>query len=160
MNYLRELMRAKGITATELSKMSGVSQGCISRMLKMSDITFSYKHTQKALADALGVTVNELVNGGGDMKNKILESEVRKAAESLAVALRKYTTEPMYCSLIIFTKDVTCKCDEDPEGIPDYYSFRVHEAEDVEEHYPTFSESARVYYDDEGIRYVIPFSKE
>lgn len=160
MNYLRELMRAKGLTATELSRLSGVSEGNISRMLKLNDISYSYKHTQKHLADALGVTVNDLINGGDNMKDKILESEVRKAAEHLALALRKYTKEPMYCSLTIFSRDITCKGDEDPEGIPDYYTFRVHEADDVEEIVPTFSESSRVYYDADGIKKVIPFNKE
>ena len=31
-----------------------------------------------------------------NMKDKVLESEIRKHAEALAVALRKYTDEPMY----------------------------------------------------------------
>ena len=123
----------------------------------MNDITFAYKSTQKALADALEVTVSDLINGGDKMKKTILHAEVIKAAESLAVALSKFSSDPMYCSVTVFTKDVTCKCEGDPEGIPDYYSVRIHDAEDVEGERTFISESARVYYGEDGIRTVLKF---
>ena len=100
------------------------------------------------------------------MKNKVLYTEVIKAAETLARALRNYTDEPMYLNLCIFTRDAECHHEGDPEGTPDFYSLVVHSASEeyFEENLePTISTSARVYYKEtkhgELIQTVIPYYK-
>ena len=102
------------------------------------------------------------------MKQEILVTEVRQAAEHLANVLNKYSDEPMYLSLAIFTKDKTVKCEDDPEGIPDYYSIRSYVADTEQEQTAddgfvpketVINESARVYYGEDGIRTVIPFER-
>lgn len=60
------------------------------------------------------------------MKNKILETEIRKHAEALAVALRKYTDVPIYFHLSVMTRD---NVTDEPDA-PDYYDFVVHELDD------------------------------
>lgn len=153
MNYLAEYMNAKGITPTELSEMSGISANNIGLMMKREDISRSFNYTQRAIANALGITVSELVNGGDEMKNKILETEIRKHAEALAVALRKFKGEPMYFHLTIFSRDNTA--DEDD---PDYYDFCLHEFnEETEEIVDLTSKAYLIHYGDEGIAYTTPF---
>ena len=102
------------------------------------------------------------------MKNQLLRTEVLKAVEHLTMALNKYTDEPMYLSLAIFTKDKTVRAETDPEGIPDYYTVRSHVADTEHEHTAddffipketVIDESARVYYGEDGIRQVIPFER-
>ena len=168
MNYLTELMNAREIDHITLAKMSGVSLSNLRRLTAEESAGYSYKKTQKRLAQALGVTVSELVKGGKRMKNKILEAEVRKAIEHLTAALHKYTDEPMYLSLAIFTKDKTVRTETDPEGIPDYYTVRSYVADTEQEHTAddffipketVIDESARVYYGEDGIRQVIPFER-
>ena len=101
------------------------------------------------------------------MKNKVLYTEVIKAAEGLARALRNYTDEPMYMHLAIFTRDEESHHEGDPDGLPDFYSLVVHSASEeyFEENLePTISTSARVYYkeskDGELIRTVIPYYED
>ena len=99
------------------------------------------------------------------MKNKVLYTEVLKAAEHLATVLRNYTDEPMYLNLCIFTRDADCHHEGDPDGVPDYYDVVAEGAEsrydDVE---PTICTSARVYYSEdqygELIRTVIPYREQ
>ena len=99
------------------------------------------------------------------MKNKVLYTEVIKAAEGLARALRNFTDEPMYLNLCIFTRDAECHHEGDPDGLPDYYDVVVNGAdvEFDENTDPTISTSARVYYkeskDGELIQTVIPYYK-
>lgn len=165
MNNLEQIMNAKNITPIELAKLTGISAANIRRLIKEGELEYCRKSTVTKLAAALGVTVRELVKGGERMKNKVLDAEVTKHVEALAKALRSYTDEPMYLNLTIFTRDKECHLEGDPEGIPDYYDVRTHEAdiEDVEDIDCTFSRTARVYYalDDheELIRTVIPYKE-
>ena len=168
MNYLTELMNARGIDLITLAKMSGVSLSNLRRLTAEESAGYFHKKTQKRLAQALGVTVSELVKGGKRMKNKILEAEVRKAVDHLTTALHKYSDEPMCLSLAIFTKDKTVRSDDDPKGIPDYYSIRSYVADTEQEETAddvfvpketVINESARVYYGEDGIRQVIPFER-
>lgn len=154
MNYLAEYMNAKGITPTELSRLSGVSANNIGLMMKREDISRSFNYTQRAIANALGITVSELVNGGDEMKNKILETEIRKHAEALAVALRKYTDVPIYFHLSVMTRDNVT----DEPDTPDYYDFVVHELdEDFGEIKNMTSKAYLIHYGEEGITKTVPF---
>ena len=169
MSYLKEILEAKGITMHDLAEMTGNAYSCITVMLKNDSYAFSHKKTQKKIADALGFTPNEIINGGESMKKKLIGAEVIRATEHLARLLRTYYPDPMYLSLAIFTKDNTAKSDGDPDGIPDYYSVRVHSSDtEYEENIDndTFvpketliNETARVYYGEDGIRTVIPFER-
>ena len=98
------------------------------------------------------------------MKNKVLYTEVLKAAEHLATVLRNYTDEPMYLNLCIFTRDAECHHDGDPDGVPDYYDVVVEGAEADGDAEPTICTSARVYYSEnqygELIRTVIPYREQ
>lgn len=58
------------------------------------------------------------------MKNKLLYTEVTKAAEALATALRKFSGDPMYCNVSIVTRDRV----QDAAEAPDVYTIRVHKA--------------------------------
>ena len=160
MNYLKQIMEAEGISPIQLAEMSGCNIGTVRNLMKADSIEYAFKGTIKKLSKALGVTPRDLVKGGKRMKNKILYTEVTKAAEALSKALRAYTDEPMYLSVCVFTQDKTAICDGDPEGIPDYYSIRCHNADDIEGIVPTISESARVYYGEDGIKVVKPYHRE
>ena len=96
------------------------------------------------------------------MKNKVLYTEVKKAAEMLCNALRSYSGEPMYLNLTVFTRDNTIS--DDPKDIPDYYSVVVSYPDEVDEdiriNSAVISESAKVFYGDEGIRSVEPYYSE
>lgn len=98
------------------------------------------------------------------MKNKVLYTEVLKAAEHLATVLRNYTDEPMYLNLCIFTRDAECHHEGDPDGVPDYYDVDVEGAEADDDAEPTIATSARVYYSEdqygEQIRTVIPYREQ
>ena len=98
------------------------------------------------------------------MKNKVLYTEVLKAAEHLATVLRNYTDEPMYLNLTIFTRDAECHHEGDPDGVPDYYEVVVEGAEADDDAEPTIATSARVYYSEdqygEQIRTVIPYREQ
>ena len=68
MSYLKEILEAKGITMHDLAEMTGNAYSCITVMLKNDSYAFSHKKTQKKIADALGFTPNEIINGGEEMK--------------------------------------------------------------------------------------------
>lgn len=150
MNNLVDLMNATGTTPIELSKETGIPISNVRRLLTLDDLSGIYKATQTKLAGFFGITVNQLVNGGTKMKNKILETEIRKHAEALAVALRKYTDVPMYFRLAVFTRDNT----EGEKGdIPDYYDYVLHKLdEEVGEVTNTVTEAFLIHYDGNGIR--------
>ena len=82
MNNLVDLMNATGTTPIELSKGTGIPISNVRRLLTLDDLSGIYKTTQTKLAGFFGITVNQLVNGGTRMKNKILETEIRKHAEA------------------------------------------------------------------------------
>lgn len=160
MVYLNDYMKLQGMTRRALSEESGVSLPRIRAYVNEPELLITADwETRKAIADALGITVKELLHGK-NLKTEILKTEIRKAAEHLENELRKYSAEPMYLDLCIFTHDAEAKTEEDNcEGLPDYYSIRCHEASDIEGIIPTMSESARVYYGEDGIRKVIPFER-
>ena len=54
MSYLKEIIKAKGITMHDLAEMTGNAYSCITVMLKNDSYAFSHKKTQKKIADALG----------------------------------------------------------------------------------------------------------
>lgn len=156
MNNLVALMTAYGTTPIELSRGTGISIQNIRRIMTLDDLSGLRKYTQKELADYFEITINQLVNGGTRMKKKILETEIRKHAEALAVALRKYTDESMYFHLSIFTRDNTIE--EDSDEIPDYYDFVIHESDDdFGEIKNITSKAFLIFYDDEGIWKTTPF---
>lgn len=160
MNNLSLLMDLKHINAVRLSEMTGVAPSTIRRLMEGNNIATAFKETQNKLATALGVTVYDLVEGSESMKNLLLRTEIEKATEHLAWLMRKTSGEQLYLSVTIFTRDKESKMEQDPEGVPDYYSFRVNVFnEDFEPDFPLMSESQRIYYsaDDFGIREVIPF---
>ena len=162
MNNLSLLMDLKHINAVRLSEMTGVAPSTIRRLMEGNNIATAFKETQKKLADALGVTVYDLVEGSESMKNLLLRSEIEKTTEHLAWLMRRTSGEQLYLSVTIFTRDNESKMEKDPEGVPDYYTFRVNVFnEDFEPDLPLMSESQRIYYseDDFGIREVIPFYK-
>ena len=169
MSYLKEILEAKGITMHDLAEMTGNAYSCITVMLKNDSYAFSRKKTQKKIADALGFTPNEIINGGEEMKRKIAEAEIKRGVEHIMNALNKYSADPMYLSLAIFTRDNTLHCDGDPDGTPDFYSLRVHRSDteydesiDKDAFVPKetlINEAARVYYGEDGIRTVIPFER-
>ena len=169
MSYLKEILKEKGITMQELADISGVAYSTITVMLKNDSYATSHRPIQKKIANALGFTVNEIINGGEEMKRKIAEAEIKRGVEHIINALNKYSADPMYLSLSIFTKDNTLKCDGDPDGIPDYYTLRAYasdteydESIDKDVFVPKetlINEAARVYYGEDGIRTVIPFER-
>lgn len=154
MNNLIDLMNVTGTTPIELSKGTGIPISNVRRLLNLDDLSGIYKTTQKKLADYFGITVNQLVNGGTRMKNKILETEIRKHAEALAIALRKYTDVPIYLHMSVMTRD---NADEEPDA-PDYYDFVINESDDdFKEIKKMTSKAFLVYYDGDRIRNTTPF---
>ena len=158
MNNLTAYMDARGITPKELSEKTGISINNIRRLMNTGNLESAYTYTKTAIAEALGVSVCDLVKGGENMKKKILETEVTKAAEHLAKVIREFSGEPMHLSLAIFTRDIECKCDGDPNGLPDYYSVLVHDADTEYDDNPEgyiprsieVSKTGRIYYGDDG----------
>ena len=134
--YLNDSMKLNGMTRRALSEKSGVSLPRIGAYVNEPELlTTADWETRKAIADALGITVKELLHGK-DLKTKLLNTEVRKAVEHLARVLRNYSSEPMYLNMTVFTRDAEAKTKEDNcEGLPDYYGIRCHEANDVEASY-------------------------
>ena len=179
MSHLNEIMYSRGLKAQDLARISGLTYQTIWRLLKNDGFEFAQKATQQKIAAVLGVTVRDIIYGKepdtkseeekADMRKKMAEAEIKKGVEHIINALNKYSADPMYLSLSIFTKDNTCKCDEDPGGIPDYYSLRAHTMDtDYEEDADRsrvvpmemlVNETARVYYGEDGIRQVIPFER-
>lgn len=96
------------------------------------------------------------------MEEKILKTIITMSIENITRELRKYSQEPLQCSIEIFSRDQVVKDETDPEGVPDYYSVVVKLAgEDVELTGAIIDESNKIYYsfDDrgiEGIRRVLP----
>ena len=121
MSYLKEILEAKGITMHDLAEMTGNAYSCITVMLKNDSYAFSHKKTQKKIADALGFTPNEIINGGEEMKRKLIEAEVTRATEHLARLLRTYYPDPMHCHITIFTRY---------NNDLDYYDARVDDGND------------------------------
>ena len=169
MSYLKEIIKAKGLTMHDLADLTGLTYSAITQMFKNDSFEYCHKGNQQKIANALGFTVNEIINGGEEMKRKIAEAEIKRGVEHIINALNKYSADPMYLSLAIFTKDNTAKSDGDPDGIPDYYSLRAHTMDtDYEEDSDRnrvvpmevlINEAARVYYGEDGIRTVIPFER-
>ena len=169
MSYLKEIIKAKGLTMHDLADLTGLTYSAITQMFKNDSFEYSHKGNQQKIANALGFTVNEIINGGESMKKKIAEAEIKRGVEHIINALNKYSADPMYLSLAIFTRDNTLKCDGDPDGTPDFYSLRVHQSDteyddsiDKDAFVPKetiINESARVYYGEDGIRTVIPFER-
>lgn len=154
MNNLIDLMNATGTTPIELSKGTGIPISNVRRLLTLDDLSGIYKATQTKLAGFFGITVNQLVNGGTRMKNKILETEIRKHAEALAVALRKYTDVPIYFHLSVMTRDNVT----DEPDTPDYYDFVIHELDDdFGEIKKMTSKAYLIHYGEEGIDHTTPF---
>lgn len=145
-------MEMKGTTPIELSKQSGVSVNEIRRLCQDNKIASAYKYTQKSLADALGVTVKELVKGSVEMKEKILETEIRNATERLALTVRKFYPEQVYVNVSLFTHDDDT-FESDPTDENDYYSITVTRTEKETESdmplVPIISESGRIFYSED-----------
>ena len=152
MSYLKEILEAKGITMHDLADMTGNAYSCITVMLKNDSYAFSHKKTQKKIADALGFTVNEIINGGESMKRKLIEAEVTRAAEHLTRLLRTYYPEPMHLHMTIFTKDA--------DGL-DYYDARVDDTtEELPENRIIVDKTALVKFGEDGkILETIPYYK-
>lgn len=167
MSYLKEIITAKGLTKHDLADLTGITYSAITLMFKNDSFEYCHKGNQQKIANALGFTVNEIINGGKEMKRKIAEAEIKRGVEHIMNALNKYSADPMYLSLAIFTKDERNKCDGDPEGIPDYYHCYIEKSdseyeENIDEDEPDLRGeffSARVYYGEDGIRTVIPFER-
>ena len=83
------------------------------------------------------------------MKDKILETEIRKHAEALSVALRKYTNEPLYLRLTLFTRD--SQVTDDKEHVPDFCDLVCHAYDDTEEVDPIVSQAFLIHHGDDGI---------
>ena len=162
MNYLKAIMEMRNTTAVELSKVSGISPQEIRRLCEGDYMSHARKDTQKSLADALNVTVRELVKGSEEMKEKIVYTEIKKAAEHLASVIRKYYPEQIYVDVVLFTHENPEDYDDNPTNDLDYYSIRATMTDskfnDDLPVIPFLSESGRIYYDDEEIRKVVPFS--
>lgn len=60
------------------------------------------------------------------MKNKILQTEIIEAAETLANALRKYSDKSLYLNLTIISRDENL-ASSGLDTTTDFYSFRCHE---------------------------------
>ena len=159
MNYLSQLMAAKNVTAVQLAKKAGVAEATVRDYMKNDILDFTRKTTLQKIAKAMNCTPREIVKGGDSMKKKILEAEVIRAAESLCVALRKFSDESMYLHVTVFTRDNTVRCEDDPEGIPDYYAIRVNPSGETEDEpcFPDISKNSRVYYNGDKISDVIDY---
>ena len=79
------------------------------------------------------------------MKDKILETEIRQHAEAISKALRKYSSEPLYCHLTIFTRD------NDESECPDYCDINVHTVDEATEEFVFIvSQAYLIHHNDEG----------
>lgn len=123
MNTLKAITEARGITPVELSKMSGVCLTRVRDLIRDGTIGTAQKSTQLKIANALGLTVKELVGGGDKVKNKVIQAEIARATEHLARLLRNYSDKELYLHITLFTKDKECA--ETENDIPDYFSYRL-----------------------------------
>ena len=93
------------------------------------------------------------------MEEKILKTIVVMAAENVALELRKYSPETMYCQITALTHNNAIKEEGDPEGEPDFYRIEVSRDEDGA--VPIIDETVKVFYSMdkygriEGIRHTI-----
>ena len=90
------------------------------------------------------------------MKDKVLESEIRKHAEAIASALRKYSDAPMYIHVTVFSRDV----DVSEDDIPDYCSVNCHYYDESGNLMPIINQSYLLHYGDDGITKTTPFPYE
>lgn len=163
MNDLKALLDARGITIIDFAKKTGLPVSNVRRLCTDENYKTCTKKTQQKLADGLGITIRELVEGGDPMKNKILYSEISKTVEKLCVLLRKTSPDPLFLDIAIFTRD---KVVSDGKEIPDYYSFRVCKAdEEFEADAPLINESSRVFYsfdkeEGEKVHKIMPYRRE
>lgn len=63
MNSLAKIRNEKDISYVQLSELSGVCAGVIRKLEKDNNIATAHWNTKVRLANALGVTVRELVTG-------------------------------------------------------------------------------------------------
>lgn len=63
MNSLAKIRNEKDISYVQLSELSGVGAGVIRKLEKDNNIATAHWNTKVRLANALGVTVRELVTG-------------------------------------------------------------------------------------------------
>lgn len=84
------------------------------------------------------------------MKNQLLHTEITKAAEDLAQALRRYSDASMYAAVTVVTRD-TMRKDGDA---PDFYTLRVQVVKENAEEYrataPEIAEAGVIHRDDDG----------
>lgn len=83
------------------------------------------------------------------MKNQILYSEITKAVEDLAQALRKFSDAPMYASASVATRDTSKR-----HG-GDWYTITVHDIKDTAEEDeatdPIIGEAGVIIRDSDGM---------
>ena len=154
MSYLKEIIADKGITEKQLSEMSGVTHPTLWRLCNTDSFQYARKETQIKIANALNVTVREIIEGEEIMKKKVIETEVTKAAEHLSSVLRKYYKNPMHLHMTIFTRDAVGLRGE-TENKPDYYDVRVGDGADLEDR--IVDKSALIAYgpDENGIEKIV-----
>lgn len=70
------------------------------------------------------------------MKNKIMETQISDALETIARALRAYTDKPLICNLFVETRE------EIPEKGTDFYSFSISLGDET-----IFEKGERISYD-------------
>lgn len=132
MSYLKEIIKAKGLTEKQVAELSGITHPTLWRLCKENTYQFAQKNTQIKIADALGVTVREIIEGESIMKQKLVETEVTQAVEHLASVLRKNYKEPMHLHMTIFTRDAIGLRGE-TNNKPDYFDIRVGDGADLED---------------------------
>ena len=163
MNYLKAIMEMRNTTAVELSKASGVSPHEIRRLMTGDYMLHARKDTQKRLADALNVTVRDLVNGSDETKEKIVYTEIKKAAENLASTIHRYYPEQVYVDVVLFTHEPSEDYSEIIGKDIDFYSIKATIADsDSRVHFPVvpfISESGCIVYGEDRIDKVVPFSE-
>lgn len=85
------------------------------------------------------------------MKNQILYTEITKAAEALAQALRKYSDASMYAAVSVVTRD----SDRKNGDTPDFYTLRVNvikkkDKNEYEATDPIIAEAGFIHRDEDG----------
>lgn len=85
------------------------------------------------------------------MKRQILYTEITRAAEALAQALRKYSDVSMYAAVSVVTRD-TMRKDGDT---PDFYTLRVEvikkkDENEYEATAPIIAEAGVIHRDEDG----------
>lgn len=85
------------------------------------------------------------------MKRQILYTEITKAAEDLAQALRRYSDAPMYAAVSVVTRD----SDRKNGDTPDFYTLRVNvikkkDKNEYEATDPIIAEAGVIHRDEDG----------